>query len=79
MIGNWLELDSHRQTSAMTSPQIETISLAQMERQLIEETLEKNNGHRQKTAQILGIGIRTLGMKLKRWKEQDSEQAAVKQ
>ena len=32
-------------------------------------TLEQNRGHRQKSARALGIGVRTLGMKLKRWKE----------
>ena len=26
-----------------------------------------NNGHRQKSAQALGIGVRTLGLKLKKW------------
>jgi len=44
--------------------------LEDMERRLIERTLAKYNGHRLKTAQELGIGVRTLGMKLKRWREQ---------
>jgi DNA-binding NtrC family response regulator len=43
------------------------VSLEEMERELIERTLERHNGHRQKTAQALGIGLRTLGMKIKRW------------
>lgn len=43
------------------------ISLEDMERKLIEQTLAKFDGHRQKTAQSLGIGVRTLGMKIKRW------------
>ncbi len=41
-----------------------------MERALIEQTLVKFNGHREKTAKSLGIGVRTLGMKLKRWREE---------
>jgi len=53
----------------------ETLSLAQMERKLIEKTLLKYEGHRQKTAQSLGIGIRTLGMKLKRWRTEQTSSA----
>ena len=41
-----------------------------MERQLIERTLVQFNGHREKTARTLGIGVRTLGMKLKKWQEE---------
>jgi DNA-binding NtrC family response regulator len=41
-----------------------------MERDLIERTLQHFNNHRQKTAKALGIGVRTLGMKLKRWREE---------
>ena len=44
--------------------------LADIEKQVILSTLEQFKGHRQKTAGALGIGVRTLGMKLKRWKEQ---------
>jgi DNA-binding NtrC family response regulator len=44
--------------------------LADIERQVILSTLEQFKGHRQKTAGALGIGVRTLGMKLKRWKEE---------
>ena len=44
--------------------------LAEIERDVIVRTLEHFNGHRQKTAQALGIGVRTLGLKLKKWKEQ---------
>ena len=42
-------------------------SLEAMERRLIAETLSRYEGHRQKTAAALGIGVRTLGMKIKRW------------
>ncbi|MBN2563525.1 MAG: sigma-54-dependent Fis family transcriptional regulator [Phycisphaerae bacterium] len=41
-----------------------------MERALIEKTLLRFNGHRVKTAKALGIGVRTLGMRLKRWREE---------
>jgi DNA-binding NtrC family response regulator len=36
---------------------------------VILSTLSQFKGHRIKTAGALGIGVRTLGMKLKRWKE----------
>ena len=41
------------------------MSLEQMERKLIEATLERFAGHRAKTAEALGIGIRTLTNKLR--------------
>ena len=41
------------------------LSLDDMERQLIEATLERFAGHRAKTAEALGIGLRTLSGKLK--------------
>ncbi len=41
------------------------LNLGDMERKLIEATLERFNGHRAKTAEALGIGIRTLSGKLK--------------
>ncbi len=44
--------------------------MSDMERQLIERTLLHFNGHREKTAKALGIGLRTLGMKLKKWQEE---------
>ena len=44
--------------------------LADIERDVIVETLKRYNGHRQKTARALGIGVRTLGLKLKKWKEE---------
>ncbi len=45
-------------------------TLADIERETIVQTLERFNGHRAKTAKALGIGVRTLGLKLKKWKEQ---------
>ncbi|MGH7179634.1 MAG: helix-turn-helix domain-containing protein, partial [Tepidisphaeraceae bacterium] len=44
--------------------------LADIEKQVILTTLERFHGHRLKTATALGIGVRTLGMKLKRWREE---------
>jgi DNA-binding NtrC family response regulator len=44
-------------------------TLEQIERETIVHTLEAFNGHRQRTAAALGIGVRTLGLKLKKWKE----------
>jgi len=44
-------------------------TLSEIEREEIVATLQRFNGHRQKTAKALGIGVRTLGLKLKKWKE----------
>jgi len=41
------------------------LSLEEMERKLILATLDHLGGHRQKTAQALGIGVRTLANKLR--------------
>ncbi len=41
------------------------LNLDGMERKLIESALERFGGHRAKTAEALGIGIRTLSGKLK--------------
>jgi DNA-binding NtrC family response regulator len=43
------------------------LSLQEMERRLIESTLERFGGHRAKTAEALGIGLRTLTGKLKEY------------
>ncbi|UCD76359.1 MAG: sigma-54-dependent Fis family transcriptional regulator [Phycisphaerales bacterium] len=45
------------------------LTLSQIERETIVATLRANGGHRQKSAKALGIGVRTLGLKLKKWKE----------
>jgi DNA-binding NtrC family response regulator len=44
--------------------------LADAERDLILRTLERFSGHRERTARALGIGLRTLGLKLKKWREE---------
>jgi two-component system, NtrC family, response regulator HydG len=43
--------------------------LEDIERDAIVRTLTRFGGHRQRTAQALGIGVRTLGLKLKKWKQ----------
>ncbi len=51
--------------------------LCDIEREVIVQTLERFDGHRQKTAAALGIGVRTLGLKLKKWKEQELVSASL--
>ncbi len=46
------------------------LTLEDVEREAIVATLKRNHGHRQRSAAALGIGVRTLGLKLKKWKEQ---------
>lgn len=53
--------------------------LEDMERQLIERTLVKFSGHRARSAKALGMGVRTLGMKLKQWREEEQARQAVKE
>ena len=45
----------------------EKMTLEEMEKRAICQTLNRFNGHRQRSARALGIGVRTLGMKVKRW------------
>jgi DNA-binding NtrC family response regulator len=45
-------------------------TLEEIERETIVRTLHRFGGHRQKTAAALGIGVRTLGLKLKKWKQE---------
>ena len=44
--------------------------LADAEQDLILRTLDRFHGHRERTARALGIGLRTLGLKLKKWREE---------
>jgi len=67
-IGHWL--NGPRESDVSEEPQQECLRLEQLEREHIERMLERFNGHRQRTAKALGIGVRTLGMKLKRWREE---------
>lgn len=45
-----------------------TVTLETVERRVVVATLERFGGHRDRTAKALGIGVRTLGMKLRAWK-----------
>jgi transcriptional regulator with GAF, ATPase, and Fis domain len=71
MLERWLEGEV-RSTYGMNNLRMGHL-VEDMERQLIEETLARFNGHREKTAKALGIGVRTLGMKLKKWREEARE------
>jgi len=64
VIRGWLEVS----TGEIAAAPLATTRLAEMERDVIERTLQRFDGHRQRTAEALGIGVRTLGMKLKRWR-----------
>ena len=57
------------QPSAGQDTQLGVKKLDVIEREQILHTLEQFNGNRQQTARTLGIGVRTLGLKLKKWKE----------
>ncbi|MCB9851328.1 MAG: sigma-54-dependent Fis family transcriptional regulator [Phycisphaerales bacterium] len=52
--------------------------LEDMERRLIERTLAQFGGHREKSAKALGMGVRTLGMKLKQWREERERESELK-
>jgi DNA-binding NtrC family response regulator len=59
----WLLASSSADSSEADVPV--GLSLQEMERKLIEATLDQFDGHRANTAQALGIGLRTLSGKLK--------------
>ncbi len=66
-----LNHNTHSSASSMSSSFLPgDRTLADIERETIVATLQRFNGHRQKTAKALGIGVRTLGLKLKKWKEE---------
>lgn len=46
-----------------------TVTLEILERRAILATLQRFGGHRDRTAKALGIGVRTLGMKIRAWKD----------
>jgi DNA-binding NtrC family response regulator len=54
------------------------VSLHEMERRLIEATLDRFDGHRGQTAQALGIGVRTLANKLRSYGYAPREKPARK-
>ncbi|MEM9884186.1 MAG: sigma-54 dependent transcriptional regulator, partial [Planctomycetota bacterium] len=55
----------------------EVTPLEEVERQRILHALEHYHGNRTRAAAALGIGVRTLGLKLKKWKEQNLVAATV--
>lgn len=60
----WLSGDSNA-ASLSSADAGSIVRIDDMERQLIETTLEKFGGHRGKTAAALGIGVRTLANKMR--------------
>ena len=66
LISPWLAGGMTKQTPGV---EIGTKTLEELEREVIVETLGRFNGHRQRTAEALGIGVRTLGLKLRKWKD----------
>ena len=59
-----------RSTTLAAAQSLAGKPLADIEKQVILSTLDRFKGHRVKTATALGIGVRTLGMKIKRWREE---------
>lgn len=51
--------------------------LAEVERVLIEDTLRRYDGHQERTAATLGIGVRTLRDKIKKWDLRFGRRAAM--
>ena len=51
--------------------------LEEIEREQVLHVLGQFSGNRTRAAQALGIGVRTLGLKLKKWKEQNLVAASV--
>ncbi|MDZ4782437.1 MAG: sigma-54 dependent transcriptional regulator [Planctomycetia bacterium] len=64
----WLiDSDAPRQQLSPEASLPTGLSLEQMEQRLIEATLERFDGHRAKSAEALGIGLRTLSGKLRQY------------
>jgi DNA-binding NtrC family response regulator len=64
----WLQAGPRRRESdSPETPMPVGLSLQETERNLIEATLDHFGGHRAKTAEALGIGVRTLSAKLKQY------------
>ena len=82
LIRPWLRED--QPAEALTPSSAETMpvgmSLAEIERRMILATLERFDGHRAKTAEALGIGVRTLSGKLRTYgvapRQKDFSEAA---
>jgi DNA-binding NtrC family response regulator len=74
LIEPWLRPPTPREEDVFSTLR-EGRMLEDIERRLIERTLERFNGHRAKSAKALGMGVRTLGMKLKQWREEAAREA----
>ncbi|HEX4142898.1 MAG TPA: sigma-54 dependent transcriptional regulator [Pirellulales bacterium] len=61
----WLIQAGETRSSGSDSTESMGLRLEDMERKMIEATLDRYAGHRAKTAEALGIGLRTLSGKLK--------------
>ncbi|MEE9213028.1 MAG: sigma-54 dependent transcriptional regulator [Phycisphaeraceae bacterium] len=57
--------------TTMPAPAGSVRRLEDIEREQIIHTLGQFGGNRQRAARALGIGVRTLGLKLKKWKERN--------
>lgn len=67
-LGRWLLVDPGSPQDGGQDPSVPVgLSLEEMERKLIEATLEHFGGHREKAARALGIGVRTLCGKLRQY------------
>ncbi len=65
-IRRWLGAEANAEPKASSAVAV-GMSLEETERRLIEATLEHFAGHRQRTAEALGIGVRTLSSKLRQY------------
>ena len=63
----WLLATSDQRSGGQSAEVQVGVSLEEMERKLIEATLDHYGGHRAKTAKALGIGVRTLTGKLRQY------------
>jgi len=63
----WLLATSDQRGGSQSADVQVGLSLEEMERKLIEATLDHYGGHRAKTAKALGIGVRTLTGKLRQY------------
>ncbi|MBI4578512.1 MAG: sigma-54-dependent Fis family transcriptional regulator, partial [Planctomycetes bacterium] len=75
MLAPWL--NGIERTEAMDGVFRKGHLLEDMERHVIERTLRECQGHRVRTAATLGIGVRTLGLKLKQWREEAAAKRQV--
>lgn len=65
LIRPWLGAPAVSDASPTGAAAQQDVTLAEMERQVILATLKRHEGHRARTAEALGIGLRTLSGKLR--------------